>query len=501
MAKHTDRPTHLVITAATAAELPVDWLQSLEVPVYRREALAAGAWKGDCSAGRRVGVVVVITGVGPQKSAEAARQIQQRIDPLYVVNLGTAGARASQYRPGDWIQPRQLRHGDAMTPGDDRLPFRWPDGLRRQYAGTLRTVDEPAFDPAQCTGDLVDMEAAAQAAVFAAGDTSFVTVKRISDRIGADSADQYRTALPATREELKRVLGFVAGDTAPAVSVIIPVHNRGEWVCRAIDSVLEQRTGVGEIIVVDDASDDDTPQRLNNYGDRIRVLRQPATGGPGPARNAGAAAAGGEWLAFLDSDDRWTRAKLKAQLAYLQRFPFYEMVQSREQWLRNGQRVNARQHHAMPLGWAWHKSLERCLISPSGVLLRKRLFNAAGGFDPRLLVCEDYDLWLRLTRWYPVGLVARDDVIKVGGHADQLSRRFPAMDRFRVYALGKALQGERRPEYRAALLAALETRLAILEQGSRKRDQAEAADRYAALMAQARAASLDWTQWQWCTEC
>src|SRR3972149_3098404 len=104
----------------------------------------------------------------------------------------------------------------------------------------------------------------------------------------------------------------------------------------------------------------------------------------------------GEWLAFLDSDDLWRPRKLAAQLAYHRREPSLQVSQTEEIWIRNGARVNPCRHHAKPSGDIFLPSLDRCLVSPSAVMLQRDLFLAMGGFDESLPVCEDYDLWLRL---------------------------------------------------------------------------------------------------------
>ena len=102
----------------------------------------------------------------------------------------------------------------------------------------------------------------------------------------------------------------------PTVSVVIAAYNAAPFIERAIRSALEQTLPVAEIIVVDDCSTDATVQMVENIGrqdDRVKLLTLPANGGPSEARNAGFAAASGEWIAVLDADD----AYLPDRLAHL----------------------------------------------------------------------------------------------------------------------------------------------------------------------------------------
>lgn len=102
------------------------------------------------------------------------------------------------------------------------------------------------------------------------------------------------------------------------VSVIMPVFNAATWLRRAVDSVVQQSHRNLELIAVDDGSADDSLAILGTYARadaRVRVQRQPANGGVAAARNAGLAAARGDFIAFLDADDWWHPAKLERQLA------------------------------------------------------------------------------------------------------------------------------------------------------------------------------------------
>lgn len=267
------------------------------------------------------------------------------------------------------------------------------------------------------------------------------------------------------------------------VSVIIPTHDRATPVVRAVESVLAQSAPPLEIIVVDDGSTDDTGERLRPMYSRVRYERLPHRG-VSAARNHGARVANGRWLAFLDSDDQWLPDKMRVHTALHRDDPDLAVSQTGEIWMRNGVRVNPCKHHAKPRGDIFTRSLQRCLVSPSAVMLRRDLFLDAGGFDEDLPVCEDYDLWLRLASRWRFGLAEQALVIKHGGHADQLSSRYWGMDRFRVQSLVKLLAdpglGSDRRREAARVLA---KKCAVLAKGARRRGRADEAESYERLAA------------------
>lgn len=104
-------------------------------------------------------------------------------------------------------------------------------------------------------------------------------------------------------------------ESMDAVSAVIPAYNAAGCVGRAIRSVLAQTRPVIEILVIDDGSCDDTSSVAERFGPPVRVIRQ-ANAGPSAARNRGAWAARGEWLAFLDADDTWLPPKLERQAGH-----------------------------------------------------------------------------------------------------------------------------------------------------------------------------------------
>lgn len=222
------------------------------------------------------------------------------------------------------------------------------------------------------------------------------------------------------------------------VSVIIPTYNRASFLKEAIESVLGQSYEYFELIIVDDGSTDDTKQLVQSFKDKRISYFYQENKGVSQARNLGIKKSQGEVIAFLDSDDFWLKDKLKKQIFFLQESDFW-VVQCKEKWIRKGKFVNPCFKHRMPAGWFWEKALKLCLIGPSCVLLRREVFEEIGLFDPRLKACEDYELWLRLLLFFPVGIVPEALVVKRGGHFDQLSRSILGLDLFRIYALRKIL--------------------------------------------------------------
>ncbi len=259
----------------------------------------------------------------------------------------------------------------------------------------------------------------------------------------------------------------------PYFSIIIPVYNRYLPVKNAIESVLGQTFSDFELIVVDDGSTDGTPDIADEYRGRIRYERREHSG-VSAARNAGAAISSSPWIAFLDSDDRWLPEKLARQARYISERPAVVIHQTDEQWIRKGRRVNPKLRHLKREGDIFVDSLDLCLISPSATAISRECFDRYGPFDEDLPACEDYDLWLRITACEWVGFIPEKLVIRHGGHPDQLSARYQAMDRFRVYSIAKLLVrdgGGLTPEYRRHAAAMALEKARILRDGALKRNR------------------------------
>jgi len=258
-------------------------------------------------------------------------------------------------------------------------------------------------------------------------------------------------------------------DDPNRISVIIPTYNREASLEKAIKSVLDQTHKNTELIVIDDGSTDDTTHIIDKYSQKIRYFSK-LHGGVSSARNFGLEKSTGSWVAFLDSDDYWLPEKLEKQLHYMQTHQ-YLVAQTDEKWIRYGEPVTPMDKHRKYEGWIFKKCLPLCIVSPSAVMVHQKVFNDVGVFDESFPVCEDYDLWLRIALKYPIGLLPQKLVVKTGGHADQLSRKYWGMDRYRVRALEKILTHELPTEYRQQVLKEIVNKLGILNSGREKRPE------------------------------
>lgn len=180
----------------------------------------------------------------------------------------------------------------------------------------------------------------------------------------------------------------------PRVSVIIPTYNRAHLIGASIESALAQYCPEMEIIVIDDASTDDTEQVVSQIGPAVRYIRQDENRGPAVARNTGIAAARGELIALLDSDDLWLPGKLARQLPLFDD-PAIGMVHGRFRWFRDAEPEKlydgdfAGEHAGM------HQFLAFRGLCTQTVVFRKSLFDLAGAYDSAAEPAEDHEFVLR----------------------------------------------------------------------------------------------------------
>lgn len=263
------------------------------------------------------------------------------------------------------------------------------------------------------------------------------------------------------------------------VSTIIPTFNRARMISEAIDSVISQDFDNAEIIIIDDGSTDNTVEIVRKYGSQVTYIRT-ENRGVSAARNLGIARASGNLIAFLDSDDIWLPGKLTTQVNYFNANPDIHICQTEELWIRNGKRVNPKNIHKKCSGWIFENCIPLCIVSPSAVMIRKKVFDDIGIFDENMPACEDYDLWLRAAVKYQIVTLGDPLIIKRGGHDDQLSRQW-GLDIWRIYALEKILKLSP-VKYETLIKNDICRRAAIIVQGAKKRGRKDLLEKFGKIL-------------------
>lgn len=216
-----------------------------------------------------------------------------------------------------------------------------------------------------------------------------------------------------------------------SVSAVVCTYNRAREVCRAVDSILAQTRPPEQVVVVDDGSTDGTREALSRYGPAIDALSQPNQGASA-ARNTGICAARGTWVAFLDSDDRWLDFHLRDLLAIVDADPGLGWAFS-TRLVEMTPGTPARPEHppnvldgfvdGRGIAEDYFRVAARGVGCPtSGVMIRRDLLAAFGGFDVALRAGEDLDLWWKIARDHPrVGVARRPSIVMTRYREDSLS--------------------------------------------------------------------------------
>ena len=262
-------------------------------------------------------------------------------------------------------------------------------------------------------------------------------------------------------------------DNIGNISVVIPTFNRRQTIGRSIDSILNQTLFPSEIIVVDDGSTDGTSDYIQSNFPSIRLLQQ-SNKGVSSARNMGIRSSNSDWVALLDSDDEWFPKKLEKQVMTLSQNLDIKFCHTEEIWIRNGVRVNQMKKHQKYGGHIFNKCLDMCRISPSSVLFHRSILDDVGYFDKDQKVCEDYDLWLRITAKYPVLYIDESLIKKYGGHEDQLSKVKDGIESHRIKVLEKLIMQKFTSVQKNAMLKMLIEKLTIFSIGAQKRGKIKA---------------------------
>ncbi len=258
----------------------------------------------------------------------------------------------------------------------------------------------------------------------------------------------------------------------PLVSVIVPAYNAERYITDTLASVLAQTYRDTEIIVVDDGSTDDTRQRMLAFGERVRYVRQPNSGGCASPRNHGARLASGELLAFIDSDDLMSPRRIERQVAFLRDHRDAAMVFSNYRdfdacGLDDGDHfarcplLSAVLRRApggttgvtLPSGPATDLLLTENFGS-SSPMVRRSTHAAVGGFDESLRASEDYDYAYRIAARFAVGVLPSVDWYK-RRHGASMSANVENILRFKIVTRERILEKERAASRRRALASAI----------------------------------------------
>lgn len=255
------------------------------------------------------------------------------------------------------------------------------------------------------------------------------------------------------------------------ISAIIPTFNRENFISNAINSIQNQTYKVDEIIIVDDGSTDDTQKILKNFKN-IRIIKTKNLG-VSHARNIGIREAKNNWISFLDSDDIWLKDKIENQVDFHKQNPGILFSHTGEKWLRDGKIVKYPKSLAKPNGECFLQNISTCKIAASSILLYKSIFSDIGYFDEKLKVCEDYDLWLRISYKFNIGLIKEEKIIKNAGHL-QLSSSIFAIDRYHIYSLQKFLNSKYKKDVKNEIIK----KCNILVNGAIKHKNREIYEKY-----------------------
>lgn len=208
------------------------------------------------------------------------------------------------------------------------------------------------------------------------------------------------------------------------VSVVIPTYNRSEHIQRAIQSVLGQTYSHFEIIVVDDRSQDNTVQIVQEYvrtDSRIRLVVHSERKGAQAARNTGIQAAAGEWIAFLDSDDQWLPHSLNSRLQLAQVSGLH--VVHSDCYVVEPTATGLQRMGIAPVqGQVYTKVLEKFGPMFQGLLVSKEALARIGYLDEKIVSWQEWDTAIRLARHYRFGFITTPTFIWDCHHPDSISK-------------------------------------------------------------------------------
>ncbi len=280
----------------------------------------------------------------------------------------------------------------------------------------------------------------------------------------------------------------------PRVSIILPTFNRLKYLGAAVDSVFAQTCGDWELLIVDDGSDEETLDYLSRIelAQRVQLIRLTHSGNVSAVRNVALRRARGDYIAFLDSDDVWMPSKLERQLASLRSRPDRRWSYTRFSVVDASLNAIDRPiRFSGAAGFILDSLLDiQTAVVPSTVLVRRDLMEEVGPYDERLIICGDFELWVRLARVSAVDCIREPLVLKRHNtehcHDDVTTCR----DFVRALEISRLLIVE--PEMRAIL-----NRRRAIANATLARSQAASGLRVPALATLLTSARFSWPYREW----
>jgi len=209
----------------------------------------------------------------------------------------------------------------------------------------------------------------------------------------------------------------------PLISIITPTYNRATSLPRALESIFDQTFKNWEIIIIDDGSTDTTQEILKKFQEQnknVICIKHDKNKGVTAARNTGLHEAKGDYIAFLDSDDVWLPQKLEKQLEVFNRSPDIGLVYTGALFI-NEKGGEQRIKNATVEGYIYEQEIAFNPIgSPSRVMVKREVFEKVGMFDENFSVLEDWEMWIRITKTYPVRSI-NEPLIHYFESADSMS--------------------------------------------------------------------------------
>jgi glycosyltransferase involved in cell wall biosynthesis len=209
----------------------------------------------------------------------------------------------------------------------------------------------------------------------------------------------------------------------PKISVIVPTYNRAELLRSAVTSILNQTCQDFEIIVVDDASNDNTEEVVNRFNNKkIKYIHHEINKGEAGARNTGILNSNAAYIAFLDDDDEWLPNKLTLQFNLLEsNTPKVGVVYSGYTRVDVTNKKILGQKIPIKRGDIYNDMLiQNCVGTPSTVLLRRECIEKVGLFDGNISYALDWDLWIRISKYFHFEYI-EEPLVKYHIHENRLS--------------------------------------------------------------------------------